>query len=121
MPWCPQCGVEYREGFTACSDCQVELVAEQPTQEQLGPEWVEVGTYTSEEEAELAQGFLLDAGIAAEIVDKEFRSYPVGKGIRDEILLVVPPEALEQARELLDEAASGEASTPDLGDTGENQ
>jgi len=24
--YCPQCGVEYREGFTECSDCQVPLL-----------------------------------------------------------------------------------------------
>lgn len=26
MPWCPVCKNEYREGFTMCSDCKVELV-----------------------------------------------------------------------------------------------
>lgn len=28
MPWCQKCKVEYREGFTVCSDCGSELVAE---------------------------------------------------------------------------------------------
>ena len=28
MPWCPKCKAEYREGFTICSDCNVELVTE---------------------------------------------------------------------------------------------
>jgi hypothetical protein len=26
MPWCPKCGVEYREGFETCSDCGCALV-----------------------------------------------------------------------------------------------
>jgi hypothetical protein len=26
MPWCPKCKVEYREGFTVCSDCGSDLV-----------------------------------------------------------------------------------------------
>lgn len=26
--YCPQCGVEYRDGFSQCSDCQVALVPE---------------------------------------------------------------------------------------------
>ena len=26
MPWCPKCKNEYREGFTVCADCHVELV-----------------------------------------------------------------------------------------------
>ena len=28
--YCPLCGAEYREGFTVCSDCQVDLVADPP-------------------------------------------------------------------------------------------
>lgn len=28
--FCPQCGAEYREEITLCSDCGVTLVAEQP-------------------------------------------------------------------------------------------
>lgn len=27
MPWCPVCKNEYREGFTTCAECKVELVA----------------------------------------------------------------------------------------------
>lgn len=26
MPWCPVCGSEYREGFTQCTECKVDLV-----------------------------------------------------------------------------------------------
>lgn len=25
MPWCPKCGIEYRDGLETCSDCGVEL------------------------------------------------------------------------------------------------
>jgi hypothetical protein len=28
--FCPNCGAEYRDGFTRCSDCQLELVATLP-------------------------------------------------------------------------------------------
>ena len=27
---CPECGSEYREGFTRCSDCDIDLVEPQP-------------------------------------------------------------------------------------------
>lgn len=26
MPWCPKCKTEYREGYSKCSDCDIELV-----------------------------------------------------------------------------------------------
>ncbi len=28
MPWCPKCKTEYRDGFTSCKDCNIELVTE---------------------------------------------------------------------------------------------
>lgn len=31
--FCPNCGYEYREGFTKCSDCGVALVEELPAEE----------------------------------------------------------------------------------------
>ena len=31
--FCPECRVEYRPGFTRCSDCDVELVHEIPDQD----------------------------------------------------------------------------------------
>lgn len=34
MLYCPQCGAEYREGFSSCSDCHVLLVHEKPSKHQ---------------------------------------------------------------------------------------
>lgn len=37
--WCPKCKAEYREGFTMCSRCEVDLVKELPQEPK--PEYVE--------------------------------------------------------------------------------
>lgn len=36
MTWCPKCKAEYREGFSVCSDCQIELVENIDSQEKSG-------------------------------------------------------------------------------------
>jgi hypothetical protein len=35
--YCPQCGVEYRAGFTTCSDCQVPLLTGNPPPDPFDP------------------------------------------------------------------------------------
>jgi flagellar biosynthesis GTPase FlhF len=59
MPWCPKCRNEYREGFTVCADCGVELVNE------LGEVEVEKEPFVSVpfNEAQNVIDFLEAAGI----------------------------------------------------------
>jgi len=35
--FCPQCGEEYRPGFTHCSDCDVDLVEQLPVEQKEPP------------------------------------------------------------------------------------
>jgi len=37
MLYCPQCGVEYREGYSSCSDCHVLLGRERPVKDEELP------------------------------------------------------------------------------------
>ena len=40
--YCPQCRGEYREGFTRCDECGVDLVAELPPEDHDAPEYEKV-------------------------------------------------------------------------------
>lgn len=35
--YCPECGAEYREGFTECSDCRLALVWQKPPESEPEP------------------------------------------------------------------------------------
>ncbi|MBI4917297.1 MAG: DUF2007 domain-containing protein [Acidobacteria bacterium] len=110
MPYCPSCGVEYREGFTRCSDCDVELVAALPPDEgqAVGDEsWVAVAAFTTDEAAGLALGFLRGEGLRAEVLDKMMHVQPYGMGLLGEVVLMVPESEAARARELLAEADLG--------------
>lgn len=68
MPWCPKCGIEYREGFSACADCGSALVDARP--DQSGPEqpdgeegWEHLVFLYSEMEADIVIGLLETEGI----------------------------------------------------------
>jgi hypothetical protein len=117
VPWCPTCGAEYREGFDRCSECGVELVStpppglEQPAKP--GPEWVEIASYTTGEEARLAQGLLQEWGIPAEVVDKHVVLNPFPQVDEAEIQLLVPPEHADRADEVLARAEAGEDELPE--------
>jgi hypothetical protein len=62
--YCPQCGVEYRDGFTRCADCQVALVAVLPP-ETAAPQTEPVMVFQSADRfaIALAKGSLEDSGI----------------------------------------------------------
>ena len=110
MPWCPECKIEYRDGFKVCSDCGSELVEEKPPEEP-----------TSEEKAPEydVEAFLVSAGnnVEADLIEALLESYkiPVMKKYKGAdgylniymgmtnsgIDLYVPSNALETAREII--------------------
>ncbi|NLZ90984.1 MAG: DUF2007 domain-containing protein [Clostridiales bacterium] len=113
MPWCPKCGIEYREGFSACADCGSALVDARP--DQSGPEqpdgeegWEHLVFLYSEMEADIVIGLLETEGIP---VIKTYKGmgvlHKVYTGKATGVDLFVPQRKLEQARKLLEEQVNG--------------
>ena len=99
--FCPVCRSEYREGFTACSDCGTALVPELPPEPKETP--------SEEGDFEEVLGFM-DEGVVAivkSILDEEEIEYyivgefSVPKG-PDQKLMVRKDQA-ERAREVLED------------------
>lgn len=105
--FCPKCKAEYREGFSRCADCDVDLVLELPTEPEETPEyvdWVKVTTFTTRYEADLAQGLLeandIDAVTFGDDCGSVDPALTYGLGIR----LMVREEDVEKARDVLTDA-----------------
>jgi hypothetical protein len=62
---CPECGCEYRDGYTQCADCEVPLVEAGPEEEAGEPdvEIVKVFTATNAAVLPLVESVLFDANI----------------------------------------------------------
>jgi putative signal transducing protein len=112
--FCPECGGEYREGFTHCADCDVDLVAELPVDPTDLPRDVTLVTVLETGdpgELAFAESVLRGAGIPyakqGESLQDLFALGRLGIGfspIAGPILLQVPEEQADAAAELLAES-----------------
>lgn len=114
---CPNCGAEYRPGFTRCHDCQVELVERLPSETSAASQPVEpsapsrrvelVTVFTSNDvgRVTLAESLLRSAGIVFASRNRMVRD-TAGWGPGDAyglwpVEIQVDREDAEDARELL--------------------
>ena len=72
--YCPQCGVAYRDGFSECSDCQVQLlpgVEPQALPEHLEPDMEVVSVLDTDDPFAfgLAKGALTEVGIPFSVLN----------------------------------------------------
>lgn len=114
--FCPECGGEYREGFTHCADCDVDLVAElpaDPTDLDSLRSLTLVTVLETGDPGELAfaESVLRGAGIPyakrGESVQDLFALGRLGTGfnlLTGPVFLQVPEEQADAAAEILAEA-----------------
>jgi hypothetical protein len=121
MPYCPQCRIEYRLGFSECADCHVALVSTLPapplTSEDTGPDYARFVAVL-----DTTDNFALNAAIG--LLEEDEIPYVIDNepsGVSREILtakhnwwipacrILVSPECEKEARKLLETFAS-----PDL-------
>jgi hypothetical protein len=113
--YCPQCQVEYRDGFTECSDCHVPLLAGTPPEAPAGGLDPTLGLVVVLEtndgiQLAMAKGLLEDVGIPFFVLGQIATLVQDVDGfLRKWVRLQVPRDREAEARELLE---AMETSTP---------
>ena len=118
---CPECGSEYREGFTRCSDCDVDLV--EPLEEEPDVELVSVYQSGNPALIPIVESLLRDAQIEFMTTGMSVQALQgaVGSSFVVPVEFWVRSEFADQALELLadvDEsyAVDEEQERPEEGD-----
>ncbi len=97
--FCPNCRTEYREGFTVCADCNIDLVDDLP--QEPGPEFVDfkevLGTYNPADVA-FIKSLLESEGIQYFFKGENFMYV---RPLADPVRLMIRIDQFEEAVELL--------------------
>jgi hypothetical protein len=107
--YCPQCGIEYRDGFTECSDCRVPLAA--GTGREVAPdpfdpslELTVVLETNDPIQLGMAKGLLEDAGIPFFVLGQiATLVQEIDPYLRKWGRVQVPADRAEEARQVLDQ------------------
>jgi predicted amidophosphoribosyltransferase len=114
MPFCPQCGTEYRPGFTTCADCEVALTDAPPEPtaaaeaEEEDADWVGIYTGTGRP-VDLIESMLKGNGLpVVRLAGEETEIIPTALAPAAPHLavetLAVPGEVYERHRAMIDGA-----------------
>jgi hypothetical protein len=118
--YCPECGTEFREGFSKCSDCGAALVAEGPAKKRPGEPDLELVTVLEANDPVLlglAKGLLEDAGIPFYSIGSELgvRFGPVTPYANPWQSIQVGADREAEARALLADTIQGSSNEADTG------
>jgi hypothetical protein len=125
--YCPQCRVEYRDGFNECSDCHVPLLAGTPQEEPASLfdptlDLVVVLETNDRIQLAMAKGLLEDAGIPFFILGQIATLVTDVDGFLHKWVRVqVPRDREAEARELLEALLQAETSPQGAGEDGAEQ
>jgi hypothetical protein len=120
--YCPQCRVEYRTGFTECSDCRIPLLPGTPSEDEPAPfdpnlDLVVVLETNDRIQLALAKGLLEDAGIPFYVLGQIATLVQDVDGfLRKWVRLQVPRDRESEAQELLDVVIHPDAHPVAMGD-----
>ena len=120
--YCPQCQVEFREGFTECSDCHVPLLPGAPPAEPADAFDPTLGLVVVLETTDrvllaMAKGLLEDAGIPFFVLGQIATLVQDVDGFLNKWMrLQVPRDREAEARELLAELLEPETLPPGEGE-----
>jgi len=107
--FCPECGSGYRDGFTRCSECDVDLVATLPAEPDHSGEYVPITTVQGQLQISQIQSFLESNGIPSEVQGESTRNiYGFTVDGLAAAHVLVPKEQAADAVELLNEANHGD-------------
>ena len=116
--YCPECRVEYREGFTECADCHVALLAGAPPAEEADPfdpslELVVVLETNNPMQVAMAKGLLEEAEIPYSIPGQITRLVnDIDPFLNKWMRVQVPRDREAEARELLEPVLHPETWPP---------
>jgi hypothetical protein len=105
--FCPKCKTEYREGFSRCADCDVDLIPELPPEPEPSEEYVDlinIKTYSSRHDAELAKSFLASNGVNAVVSGDDYGGIHPGLSFSTGVRLLVKEEDVEKAKRIFHKA-----------------
>lgn len=112
MAFCPNCEAEYREGFTVCPDCNLELVAELTAENKVhdtsGGEPVPLQSFSNSAEAEMVREVLSSNGIRSFVQGGDFAVIP--SSFSQEVIVMVDERDLSRAVEIYEAYFDSETS-----------
>jgi Putative prokaryotic signal transducing protein len=99
--FCPKCKTEYKKGFSRCSDCDVDLTSELPEEY---VDLINIKTFSSRQDAELAKGLLAANGVNAVVSGDDYGGINPGLSFSTGVRLLVKEEDVVNAQRIFREA-----------------